>query len=790
MAMPQTVRVNVKGNFSGNLVVGNHNIVVNNPDGGVVNVTAPHPQSEPRTRPVNLRPRDFSGLLDRTAELELLTTAVQTSSPVTLFGESGMGKTSLLRKASYIEATKNFPDGVVYLSARETGRDDLLQDIHDAFFTASMDHKPTDGELRAKLGKLRGLIILDDVTLSRDEAASILDVMPQCVFILASEERLLWGEGVVISLDGLPDIEALQLFERELGRALKEDERPIALQICRMLLAHPLRILQTASLIREDGLSIPQAFQKLTTTRTQAPTVEMAIQRSSETQKKVFSLLAAAGGFGLTREHVMKMIPAANFDLEVQALVRRGFVQTQGSNLSLSSDAVSAVSRLWNLTDWENALAGHFTNWLQSGPQDILLDQASDLLFHLFKRVGEKKQWPQLVALGKALERISILQKKWQRWVQILNWLRMAARALADKKLEGWVLHQLGTRSLCLGAKVEAQTYLKQALDVRNAIGDKAGVQVTQHNLNVLLNIPVPEQYLKSGSSKNGSTLARWVTLAAVGGGAGIILLVLAFLGYQYLTPILVDAQTPDPALTETPSLTTIAIPSTVSATPRGITETPTISPTASLTPTLRPAVTLFDFVERAGDPDFAYYEYIVTNFAAPNASPSKPILLDFQGTRSDFEVPFFYIKAAELPFVTWFTSAPLEDGLTDKLALVVFLSSGNSRVRSIFNLPFALQERDEFVARVGHLNPEDLIPSDKDGVRYRLYYFENNIEDAVLLDEIPDYLDGKTHEWRVKIPEDLAGRRVRFILEVDSRTNAVYDYAAWLDAVLTGTPR
>lgn len=779
MTMPQNVDVNVQGNFSGNLVIGDHNIVVNNPNGGVVNIVAPRPPAEPRTRPVNLRPRDFPGLVDRATEMDLLRQAFNSAMPVTLFGESGMGKTSLLRKAAHTAEAKLLPDGVVYLNVRETALDDVLQVIYDSFFTANPDAKPTEGELRLRLNKLRGLIFLDDVSFSRDDVSFLLNAMPQSLLLFSSEQRVLWGDGQVIHLDGLPEPDALQLFERELGRSVNADERPVAQNICRILLMHPLRILQTASMIREDGLSIPQAFQKLTTTHTQTPTVEMAVQRSSETQKKIFSLLAVAGGFGLTRDHLIKIIPAANFEGEVNSMLARGFITEQGSALSLRSDAATALEQMWNLTEWEDALTNHFTNWLRSAPQDMLIDQASDLLFHLIKQTGEKKQWPQLVELGKALERMSILQKKWQRWAQVLNLLRKAAQALADKKLEGWVLHQLGTRSMCLGAKLEAQEFLKQALNLRQSIGDKAGLQVTQHNLNVLMNLPVSGQNLQLVRSGGGGKFLRNLLIVATGGVAVVALVVAGLFSIRFFDPPAADTLTPS----FTPSVTLTPIPPTHTFTPTR-TATRTSMPTATLTPTAAPIV-FYDFVARAGDPDFVYYEYVIRNVDNPDPFP-----LEFQYAQQDVEYPILYMKEFDLPFVGWLETPNVEDLSNENLVLAMYMFDGGSTTRGIFNVPFELRRGDEFVARVGHINTGELIPSDKDGVRFRLYYFVDSLGNAVLLDEIADFMDGKTREWRVPIPVELADVRVRIVLEVDAAANALFDYAAWLDAVLVGSPR
>lgn len=791
MATPQNVEVNVQGNFSGNLVVGNHNIVVNNPNGGVVNVTAPPPPAEPRARPVNLRPRNFPGLLDRDPEMEALVNAVQSSMHVTLFGESGMGKTALLRKAAHQLSADGFADGVIYLNVREMARDDLLQSIYDAFYTSPANHKPTDGELRTKLNGIHGLIFLDDLTLSREDVESILDALPHSFFVLASTERVLWGEGQTISLDGLPEAEGVELFQRELGRNLSEDEKPIAGQICKMLLFHPLRILQTASMIREDGLSLPQAFQKLTTTRTQWPTVEMAVQKSNDTQKKIFSVLAVAGGFALTRDHMAKLIGSASFDVELKSLVQRGMVQEAGSSLSLSGDAAAALMRLWNLSSWEDALIQHFANWLSTAPQDVLVDQASDLLFHLLKQAGEKKQWPQLVKLGTALERISILQKKWQRWVQILDLLRMAARALADKKLEGWVLHQMGTRSMCLDMKPEAQEFLKQALDVRRAIGDRAGVEVTQHNLNVLLNLPVPPA--KVVRSRMGN-LQRWLLIGAAGGGAGIILLVLLVGGYYFLNPFSPPEETPI-LLTNTespipPTLTLFPTETPISPTVPRPTHTPSRSPTRTPTPTptatLRP-VALYDFIANADKAiweavdyygmfdEISYYDFEFNT--TTDASPSYKEIMDG------------YPSA----YVGWERNPELEDQSKESLVVLAFPNPkyAPSYINGYYDLrTITLQKGDVFRARVGYIYPYESLPSALIyDVKFEVY-FSDDLEFPVLLGEVSDFLDGKTQELNIPIPPDLYGRRGFFILKVFSGDNGAFDWSAWLDAVLIGLPR
>src|SRR5690606_40139351 len=56
----------------------------------------------------------------------------------------------------------------------------------------------------------------------------------------------------------------------------------------------------------------------------------------------------------------------------------------------------------------------------------------SSTLFHLIQRAGEKKQWKHVVTIGRRLEQLYALKKKWDGWLKILNLLRMAASALKE----------------------------------------------------------------------------------------------------------------------------------------------------------------------------------------------------------------------------------------------------------------------------------------------------------------------------------------------------------------------
>lgn len=759
----QNIDANIKGNVSGQVAIGSYILQVGDVNGGVVNIVPPTAQAtfDPRTRPVNLRPRTFPGLLDRIQETETIKAALAALMPVTLFGESGIGKTSLLRQIAHLPEAKEFPDGAVYLMPRGEELEDLLQSIFDLFHVSGGDQKPTEGQLRNNLNEIHALIILDDLSLKREDVTFLLDAMPKSLFILSSVERSLWGEGQTVGLDGLPENEALQLFERELGRPLTADEKPVALQICTVLLFHPLRILQAAAMTREDGLAIPETFTRLTATQTRSPVLEAALKNSNETQKKILSLLAVTGGFALTRQHLSALASSASFDIDIKSLISRGFVQAEGAGFSLNSEALSSLSQLWDLSGWEDAMLNHFSSWLKTSPQDALVDQMADTLFYLIQRAGEKKQWPHVVTLGKRLERFYILRKKWQGWLKILELLRMAAKALADRKLEGWVLHEMGSRALSMGIKDAAKEFLKQALNIRQAIGDQAGMALTQHNMNILLGVPIPTNGGKT------SSLRRWLTCGAIGGAVGVAL-ILATVGGAILFA-------PDPTITPTKE-------ETKTFTPVAKTLTPSITPTITVTPRPTPIV-LFDFVK---DANLAIWEVFY-----PNPDGVIQADLTFYGEPQS-PSPEEFANQNETPYVGWQTFPIMEDASkNDELVLLTYPYYGGNRIRGtykFFELP--LQAGDRFVAKVGYKSLPSEIQVNTFYLTYSLYFYEKDPASRILLGDLVEFYDGKPQDWIIPIPKTLIGRRGFFVLEVTSLNNHRYDWAVWMDAAIMGLPR
>lgn len=116
----KNIEAHIEDEISGQIAVGNHNLQIGPVHDGVVNVTLPEqqPRPQPRPTPVLVRPCPFPDPLNREAEIDTATTALQSATPVEFYGQAGLGKTVLLRHLAHHSATASFPDGVFYLSAR------------------------------------------------------------------------------------------------------------------------------------------------------------------------------------------------------------------------------------------------------------------------------------------------------------------------------------------------------------------------------------------------------------------------------------------------------------------------------------------------------------------------------------------------------------------------------------------------------------------------------------------------------------------------------------------------
>jgi tetratricopeptide (TPR) repeat protein len=589
--MTKSVNVTVGGDVSGQIVVGNHNLVIGGVYGGVVNLITPgkQPTFTPHPKPVYLRPRAFPGLLDREAEQKTAVNTLQMPESLSISGEDGIGKTALMRYLAYNSPGDNFPDGIIYLSAQGYSMEDLRQYIFESFFESDIALKPTEAKLSHSLQELRALILLDDLSLNYAEVTQLINSISQSNFIFGSSSRCLWGEGNCIELGGLPIKESLTLLERELGRALNEQEKLIAEEFCREVNGNPLTVLQAAGLLRQR-VAFSEMLVRLRMPKEQF--VKDILSGLSASQRQVMFLLAVSNGQPIPAKHLAVLCQDKDLDTTLNKLIELNLIQSHSPAYSLRGTLAFSIGKFTDLDNWEERLLNYFVGWIKQNPPLPEITDVLNLTLTLLEKANREHRWDDVITLGRGIEKALCMVKRWEAWLHVLEWILNATRELGNRSLQGWALHQLGTRELCLGNLETAKKTLTQALDIRHALGDKSAATVTQHNLDLIIAPPTPPRDTPRSGPKpapkgGGSSILKVLFMLTV--MAAVVVAIVIIFGPSWVKPSDTHEAVPI-ATTKAPSEvhpTTKKTPTQRPPTQKPPTKKPpTITPTPTLTST------------------------------------------------------------------------------------------------------------------------------------------------------------------------------------------------------------
>jgi outer membrane biosynthesis protein TonB len=510
---PTKIEALIEGGVSGQVAVGNYNVQIHADHGAVVHFVPPERQPKPSSRPspVLLRPRPFRGLLDRQVESDAAVSALRDGLPVEIQGPPGVGKSSLLRHLAYDPQASSLPDGVVHLAARGQPAADLLQSLFDALYEYDRAFKPTEAQLRHSLQGRRALVLLDDVSLRREEVEALLDAAPGCTFVLTSQERILWGEARVVPLAGLPTEDALALFERELGRGLSEEERTAATDLCAAADCHPLRVLQAAALAKEGRRPLAELAREARAGAGPEVVSRWALEQLTGAERRMVAILAAAEGAPVGLEPLQQMA-GPDTDRLLARLLERKVVEAHSPRYSLQVDLDGALWEAWQVEQWQERLWVQLTAWAERNPGRICEEAAS--LRQALESAVAAERWEIVRRLGRAIEAALAVGGRWAAWAQVIGRVLTASERLRDEAGRAWALHQRGTRSLCLGDRQAALDDLTRALGIRESLGDYAGAAVTRHNLGFLAAPPpAPESPASPAPRRSFPRLLAWMLL-------------------------------------------------------------------------------------------------------------------------------------------------------------------------------------------------------------------------------------------------------------------------------------
>jgi hypothetical protein len=473
---PTTPQVDVHiGDVSqSQLVFGDHN-TIQTPKGTKVTVMQVGERPVPRLRamPLAYRPAVAIEIVGRADELRLAAASTP-EDPVQFYAPDGAGKTALLKALAQGKTAR--PEGVVFQATRRRTLDEIEAQLYAAFWETDVPYLPTPAEVGGFLTDRGALLVLDDCGLDRDDLDVFLESAPGCAVVIASEERTLWSRGRAHPLGGLDPSAALALLERELGRAMEPHERPPAAALIQRLDAHPQSLVEVAALIVDGTASFAQlADDPAAIGRRGDPSV------LGDSQRRILEMLATLGDAPIGAERVAAVAGVPGAARELQELERRGWVKSASPRYRLLRP-VSAEIAGPARDELADRLLAHLADWSEVAPPPSVADEWEAIEAAL-ELGADRRQSEAALRLSLAAERKLAVAGSWRSWRHVLTSGLEAARARGDQAAEAHMLHQLGSRALCLGADQEAIAQLQQALGIRERLGDHEGAELTRHNL-------------------------------------------------------------------------------------------------------------------------------------------------------------------------------------------------------------------------------------------------------------------------------------------------------------------
>lgn len=476
-------QIHIGGNVTGQVAIGEFVYQAQAP-GGVINQIVVSDPIRALPRPVDVRPRSRRDQVERTAVLGEATDSLR-NEPVQIVARDGWGKTSVIAQLAHRREVEQYRDGIAVISGWGLPVEDVEQAIFDVFYESTLPdtvHRITSGQLRTSLANVEAAIVVDDLDLPRQHVDRLINACGTSGFVSSASTQTMWSGGKAVDLGRMDDADALFLFQERLGTAIEGAELEAVTTFVTHIRGYPMAIVAAASAVRR-GVSLIEILPRLVGASDPIATVHEEIAATfTLAETRLLSVLAAVEGNPLPPEAVGRVTGVDDATNLLEGLKRDGIIQAASPRYRLPR----ASSALLNLPVDGPSTAQGLMQWCDAEADASRITAAGPAIASAIRSAARDDNYSAAMALGRAADDALSLSGRWGVWRQVLEATRDASVAAADRFVEGWALHQLGTLALTEQRHDYALEVLTQAADIRRQIGDQAGLDVTEHNLSFI----------------------------------------------------------------------------------------------------------------------------------------------------------------------------------------------------------------------------------------------------------------------------------------------------------------
>ncbi|GHH27211.1 ATP-binding protein [Streptomyces rubradiris] len=459
---------------------------------------------------------------ERQEERERLARLLARGRSVRLTGPAGSGRTALLDAVAG-DCRDLAPDGVVRLSGFRRAPGDLLHDLFHAVHDAP-GYRPDPDELRALVGEIGAVVVVDDLEFGGAALGELLDATPECAFLFAVTPDVpapsAEADVEEVFLGGLDRAAGLAVLERTAGRALTEEEVNWAGDLWFESEGLPLRFVQAGALLRqrdrlrastgavdeygvfedvrrpaeapvEPGEEVP--LPSLGEAAAPAP---LLASRLSPSARAALRFAVALGGELPHQAHLPALVGDTHADAALGELMSCGLVSPVGSRYRLAAGVRTQLEAAGYADDAAGhalTAARHYAWWAghPSVTPERVCAEADAVLAALAAVVPRASSSAAddeggAVRLARTAAPAFAAGLHWSAWERALRSGAEAARLSGEVAEQAYFHHELGILALCSGQFGRARAELEASSGLRGALADKRGAVAGRRALALL----------------------------------------------------------------------------------------------------------------------------------------------------------------------------------------------------------------------------------------------------------------------------------------------------------------